>query len=115
MTCGQVPLVKVLKTVMVTLVPQQTSEAVGSSKVQAEPHSTGLGAAQVMTGAVVSAPVTIWLQVALLVEQSVACQVRVMTCGQVPLVVVLEIVTVTLVPQQASEAVGSSKVQAEPH
>ena len=71
------PLVTVLSTVMVTLVPQQTSEAEGASKLQAEPHSTVLLVAQVITGGVVSTTVTVWLQVLLLPQQSVACHVRV--------------------------------------
>ena len=77
MDTGQRPLVKVLSTVMVTFVPQQASKAVGSSKLQVEPHSTVLLLAQVITGGVVSSTVTVWLQVLLLPQQSVAFQVRV--------------------------------------
>src|SRR5205823_1571811 len=47
--------------------------------------------------------------------QSVTCQVRVMSCGHVPLVVVLMMMSVMLVPQHAFVACGSSKCQAEPH
>src|SRR5260370_40569782 len=60
--------------------------------------------------------VTVWLQVSVLVEQSVACQVRLMICVQpVPLVLVSTTVIVTLEPQQTWEAEGASKLQAEPH
>ena len=53
----------------------------------------------------------------LLVQQSMARQVRVITCEQGPalFVVVSSTATVTLVPQQASSAVGSSKLHAVPH
>ena len=70
-------LVVVPTTVMITLVPQQASKALGGSKLQLLPHSTVLLVAQLSTGGVVSRTVTAWLQVALLVQQSVACQVRV--------------------------------------
>ena len=43
-------------------------------------NSTVLLLAQVMTGGVVSTTVTVWLHVALLLQQSVACQVRVIIC-----------------------------------
>jgi len=52
-------LVIVLRMVMVTLVPQQPSSAVGGSKVQALPHCTALLVAQVITGGVVSTIVTV--------------------------------------------------------
>ena len=108
------PLVVVLVTVMVTLVPQQTSEAEGASKLQAEPHSTVLLLEQVMTGGVVSTTVTVWLQEALLAHVSAACQVRVMVCEHwAPLVVVLRTVMVGVL--QPPEAEGVSKLQAEPH
>jgi hypothetical protein len=68
--------------VMVTLVPQQTSEAVGELNDQVEPHWTVLLLAQVMTGGRVSTTVTVWLQVAVLLQQSVALQVRMIFHGQ---------------------------------
>ena len=43
-----------------------------------------------------------------------ACQVRVMTCGQTPFVTVLNTVSLTLVPLQMSVAVGVSKLQGRP-
>src|SRR5436190_315728 len=101
-TCEHGPelLVVVLSTVTVGLALQQASNAVGSSKLQLEPHSTVLLGAQVKTGAVVSATVTTWLQLALLLQQSVTCQARVITCEQpAPLVLVPRIVTVTLAQQ----------------
>src|SRR5213076_2884332 len=93
------------------------SVAVGASKVQAAPCSTVLLVLlQVITGAVVSATVTFWLQEALLPQASVACQVRVAS-KVVPqwlavLVTVLTIV-ITLLPL-LSVAVGGSNVQAVP-
>src|SRR5437660_1418981 len=102
--------------VRVKLVPLQASRALGSSKLQADEQPTVLFGTQVITGAVLSTSVTIWLQVALLEQQSVACQVRVISKEQpVPLVVVPTMPMVTLVPQQVSEAEGASKLQAEPH
>jgi hypothetical protein len=70
---------------------------------------------QARTGGVVSTTVTVWLQVAVAPQLSVPCQVRVMTSGHVPLVVVLATVMVTLptVPaggQQAFVQAGGSKV-----
>ncbi len=67
----QAALVTVLSTVTVA------SVALGASKVQALPHSTDLLATQVMTGAVVSVTVTVWLHWAALPHASVAFQVRV--------------------------------------
>src|SRR5262245_37745975 len=70
----------------------------------------------VTVGAVVSTCVTTWLHVAALLQGSAACQVRVMSSGQpLPLVTVLRIVMVTLVPVQASSALGESKLQSDPH
>src|SRR5439155_2161620 len=57
--------------------PSQISNAVGKSKSQAKPHSTVRGAAQAMLGAVVSTTVTVWVQVTLFVQRSVAFQMRV--------------------------------------
>jgi hypothetical protein len=45
-------------TVMVTLLPQQASKAVGASNVHAVPHWTVLFGAQVATGGLVSVTVT---------------------------------------------------------
>lgn len=69
-----------------------------------------------MTGGTVSMMVTVWLHVAELLQQSVACQVRVMINGHrlEALVMVLRTVIVMFVPQQASMAVGGVKDQAEP-
>lgn len=104
MICVQpIPLVTVLITETVTLVPQQSSTALGGSKLQGVPQGTLLFVAHVMTGGVVSIIWIDWLQVALLPQQSVACQVRVISPLQLlPLVTVLSTVIVTLVPQQAS-------------
>jgi len=70
-------LVTVLTTVMARLVPP-LSVAVGWSKLQAAPSWTVLLVLlQLMTGAVVSMTLTVWLHWALLPHGSVAAQVRV--------------------------------------
>src|SRR5439155_16599289 len=58
---------------------------------------------------------TVWLQLAVLPAQSVTSQLRVMNCGQVPLVFVSMMMSVTFVPQHALVARGSSNVHAVPH
>src|ERR1035437_3937944 len=108
-------LVTVLRMRTVRFVPQQMSVAVGGSNIQAEPAVTVLLGTQVMLGGVVSTTVTVSVQVMKLVQQSSAFQIRLITHGQAPLVPVLLRVTATLVPQQASEAVGGVKFQVEPH
>src|SRR5438067_1929858 len=108
------PFVTVLRIMTVRLVPPQASRAPGASKLQAEPHWTVLLVAQVSEGAVVSTRVTVWLQMLLLVQGSVACQVRVISSEQpAPFVMVLRMEIVRLVPLQASRALGSSKLQTE--
>jgi hypothetical protein len=120
MVCWQgksgLPFVTVLASDTTTFEPQQASKAVGGMRDQVVPHCTVWLLAQVMTGGTVSTMVTVWEQVVELVQQSVACQVRVMTTGQTEpmLVTVLRTVMVTLVPQQASMAVGVVKDQAVP-
>src|SRR4029077_11288960 len=109
-------LVVVLNTVMVTLLPL-LSVAVGASKLQAAPCSTVLLVLlHVITGAVVSTIVPFWVQVLLLPQASVACQVRVaskvLPQWPVTLVTVLRIVIVAL--PLLSVAVGASKVQGAP-
>src|SRR5213594_94714 len=70
-------LVTVLTTVMARLVPP-LSVAVGASKLQASPSCTVLLVLlQLMTGAVVSMTLTVWLPWPLLPQASVAAQVRV--------------------------------------
>src|SRR6266568_1380602 len=72
-----VVLVTVLRTVMAMLVPP-LSVAVGASKLQAAPSWTLLLVLlQLMTGAMVSMTLTVWLRRALLRQASVAAQVRV--------------------------------------
>jgi hypothetical protein len=71
---------------------------VGGSKAHTAPHSTVLFGAQVIAGGVVSLMVTVWLQVAVPPQASVARHVRVAVKvpPQVPaLVTVLTIVTFT--------------------
>src|SRR4029077_1288387 len=58
--------------------------------------------------------VTTWLHVMLLLQRSVACQVRVTVWGEAPLVTVLKMVNVKLVPLQASLTLGGSKLQVDP-
>src|SRR5215472_13052281 len=92
--------------------------AVGVSKVQTVPICTVLLVllAQFMTGVVASITVTVWLQVALLLQPSRACQTRVASKAlpQWPavLVTVLRMVMVTM--PLLSVAVGASKSQAVP-
>src|SRR6266850_640374 len=102
---------------MVIVLLPLLSVAVGASKAQATPCSTVLLVLlHVITGAVVSTTVTIWLQELLLPQASVACQVRVASkvLPQCPvrLVTVLRIVIVAL--PLLSVAVGASKVQGAP-
>jgi hypothetical protein len=72
---------------------------------------------QTMDGGVVSTTVTVWEQLVLLVQQSVATHVRVIVEKHGPweLVIVPATVIMTFVPQQASVAPGGSKVHAVPH
>jgi hypothetical protein len=100
-----------------TAEPQQASNAVGAVGDQVELHCTVKLLPQVMTGGVLSTTATVWLHVIELLQQSVACQVRVMICGhnEPAFVIVLTMVTVRFVPQQLSSAVGGSKVQVVPH
>src|SRR5437867_7818650 len=102
---------------MARLVPP-LSVAVGMSKLQAVPSWTVLLVLlQLMTGAVVSMTLTVWLHWALLPQASVAAQVRVASkvLPQWPavLVTVLTTVMARLVPP-LSVAVGASKLQASP-
>jgi len=76
---------------------------------------------QFSTGGMVSTTVTVWLHWSWLVQSSIACQVRVMTMGQVPFVTVLTTVTTTPllgVPgggEQLFVQVGGLKDQFVPH
>src|SRR2546423_5160898 len=102
----EIPLVSVLTTITVTLVPSQTSKADGRVKLQGKPHSTKRSRAQVSTGGAVSRTVIVWLQVAMFVQESKACHVRVALklLPQKPSVFVTVLMTamVRLVPSQAS-------------
>jgi len=70
-------IVTVLRMVMVAV--PLLSVALGASKVQAVPNCTVLLVLplQSITGALVSTTVTVWLHWALLLQASIACQVRV--------------------------------------
>src|SRR5437762_21710 len=105
MRVGQEPLVTVPRMLRVRFTQLQASSAVGSSKLQALPHSTVLAGTQVSEGAAVSTTVTVWLHTLLLVQGSVACQVRVMRVGQPPLVTVPTMLRVRFTPLQPSSAV----------
>src|SRR5207249_891017 len=76
------------------------------------PRSSVGGGQLVNAGGVVSTNVTAWLHELLLPQGSVATQVRVMVCGQIPFVTVVRMPTDRF-PLQASAAVGVSKSQAE--
>jgi hypothetical protein len=73
--------------------------------------------AQAMTGGIVSTMVTVWLHEMELLQQSVACHVRVTLDGHTAavLVMVLRTIIVTFEPQHASTAVGGSNVQGVLH
>src|SRR5436309_8063208 len=102
---------------MVRLVPA-LSVAVGWSKLQAVPSWTVLLVLlQLMTGAVVSMTLTVWLHWALLPQESVAAQVRVASkvYRQSTRLMFSEVKTAyaVLFPP-LSVAVGTSKLQAVP-
>jgi hypothetical protein len=96
---------------------QQLSVAVGTLNVQEVPHCTVWFGPQVMTGGTVSTMVTVWLHEMELLQQSVACQVRVTLDGHTAavLVMVLRTIIVTFDPQHASTAVGGSNVHGVLH
>ena len=104
---------------MITFVPSQMSLATGGMNIQELPHSTIRLSAQVMFGGVVSNTEMVWLQVALLLQESNARQVRVAVklLPQKPLVLVtvLTMTMVTFVPSQISTAVGAMNVHGVPH
>src|SRR6266581_3644804 len=104
---------------MVIMAVPLLSVALGTSKVQAVPNSTVLLVLplQSITGAVVSTTVTVWLHWALLVQASVACQVRVASkvLPQWPAVLVTVLRMVIVAVPLLSVAVGASKVQALPN
>src|SRR5262249_60485272 len=92
--------------------------AVGVSKVQAVPSCTLLLVllAQFITGVVASITVTVWLQVALLLQPSMACQTRVASnvLPQWPAVFVTVLRTVTVDEPLLSVTSGTSNAQALP-
>src|SRR2546421_574219 len=63
---------------LVTLLPQHASYTAGGVKPQSVPQITPIPGSQVIIGGVVSTTVTVWLHVALLLQQSTASHVRVM-------------------------------------
>src|SRR6266404_7682635 len=103
---------------MVIVAVPLLSVAVGASKVQAVPSCTVLLVLplQSMTGAAVSTTVTVWLHWALLVQASVACQVRVASkvLPHWPEVLVTVLRMVIVAAPVLSVALGASKVQAVP-
>jgi hypothetical protein len=80
------------------------SSAEGISKSHTAPHSMVRFEEQVMSGGVVSTTVFVWLQVALLLQASVACQMRMAwnVCPHRAFVIVWRTVTTTPVPEQTS-------------
>ena len=99
--------------------PSQISLATGWMNIQELPHSTIRLSAQVMFGGVVSNTEIVWLQDALLLQESNARHVRVAVklLPQKPTVFVTVLTTtmVTFVPSQISTAVGAIKDQGVPH
>ena len=103
-------------TIEIMLLPL-LSVAVGASKLQAVPCSTVLLVLlQVIAGAVVSTIVTLWLQVLLLPQASVAAQVRVASkvVPQWPVVLVTVLTIEIVLLPLLSVAVGASNVQGVP-
>src|SRR5438034_11171708 len=76
---------------------------------------------QSRTGGLVSTTVTVWLHDATVPQSSLACQVRVITCGHEPLVTVVTPRKTTPLPgvpgcgQQALVGVGGLKFHVVPH
>jgi hypothetical protein len=97
---------------MEMVVALHLSVAIGGSKSQALPCSTALLALQLITGAVMSTTLTVWLHCALLPQALVATQtlVALKVLPQAGFVTVLTTVIVLL-----PLAMGLSKVQAAPH
>src|SRR5258706_3521098 len=96
---------------MSTVTLPQESLADGRSKPNAPPASTDLSAEHTITGAVMSATVMVWLQVAELPQASVARQVRV-ALKVLPQAALVTVPSMLMVPSLVE---GASKVQAEPH
>jgi hypothetical protein len=111
--------VRVFRIVTFTFVPAQASNALGAVKFQTIPHSTTRLLAHTRFGGVVSITVIVWLHVLLLLQGSLARQVRValklLLHPPLALVTVLTIVIVTFVPAQMSKALGWAKFQTVPH
>ena len=108
----------VFSMVMITLVPEHTSNAVGAVKLQGNPHSTIRSELQVSTGGLVSTTKIDWLHTAMLVHMSRTCQVRVAlnVFGHDPaLVTVVTMLMITFVPSQTSLANGGVNCQGKPH
>ena len=103
-TTGQLPLGVVL-TMTTSTVWSQASDAVAVPQLGVAGQSMVWLAGQVIAGAVISRTVIVALQVEVLLQSSVALQIRVFTVGQLPLGVVLTTTTST-VWSQASLAVA---------
>src|SRR4030081_3494814 len=111
----QVALVTVATMAMIGAGPHPSVE-LGRSNVQAVPHSIVLGPAHVIAGGVVSTTVTIWLQVLLLPQASVALQVRVaVKVFPQPAFVTVPTMAIVGVDPHTSLALGVSNVQPVPH
>jgi hypothetical protein len=108
-------LVTVLR-ILIDVLPQ-VSLAAGASKSQALAHSTVLAGTHTIVGGVLSTVVTVWLQLAVLPQASVACQVRVAVKvpPQCPAVLVTLPTMLIVTLPQVSLAVGASKLQAVAH
>ena len=103
-------------TITIRLVPQVSDDPVGESNDQVEPHSTDLLVEHVIEGGVVSITVTVWLQVLVLLQASMAAHVRVAekVFPHKALVTVARM-TMRFVPHASVGAVGTSNDQAVPH
>jgi hypothetical protein len=115
--------VKTLRSVTVTLLVQQASNAAGGMGVQGvplgvtNPHGTTWLLLQMITGGVVSVMVMMSVQLVWFPLQSMASHVMLMVSRHGPEMFVTTFNTLicTFVPQQASRAVGGIGAHAEPH
>ena len=99
-------LVRVETTAIVTLVPSARSNAVGALKSHSIPHLTARSGAHATEGGVVSITMTVWLQMLLLPQRSVAVQSRLMIEAPPQLLLTLsEKLTVTALQLSVAVAV----------
>ena len=102
--------------ITVRFVPHASGSAVGESNIQAEPHSTVRLVGQMRSGIVVSTIVTVWLQVFVLLQPSIAAHVRVAEkVAPHKALVTVPRTTIRLVLHVFVDVMGSSKLHGVPH